>query len=327
LNNYKERYRQHCKEELSIPIFSRDWWLDAVCGNENWDVTLVEKGGRIIGSMPYFIKKRMGFTLLTHPPLTQKLGPWLRPSNKKYAKMLSYQKDVMSALIEQLPSYDYFLQNWDYNNTNWQPFYWKDFKQTTYYTYVLSELADEKQLWDGIEAKIRTDIRKATNRYNLHVRDDLGIEDFLKLNRSTFRRQGKTPPYTKKLVKRLDRACDQRNCRKIWIAEDEEGRHHAGAYVVWDENSAYYLMGGGDPDLRNSGATSLVIWVAVKHASTVTQKFDFEGSMVESIERFFRAFGGRQELIFNISKTNSKLLQLRQCLLSITGRLTQKAYL
>ena len=86
---------------------------------------------------------------------------------------------------------------------------------------------------------------------------------------------------------------------------------------MWDENSAYYLMGGGDPDLRNSGAASLVLWEAIKHASTVTGKFDFEGSMNESIERFFRGFGGRQELAFNVSKTNSKLLHIRQCLLDI----------
>ena len=41
--NSKERYRILCDHERSIPIFSRDWWLDAV-SNEAWDVSLVEKG-------------------------------------------------------------------------------------------------------------------------------------------------------------------------------------------------------------------------------------------------------------------------------------------
>jgi len=320
MKNNQARYRQHCREEASVPIFSQDWWLDAVCADGIWDAALVERGGRIIGSMPYFMKKRMRFTLLTHPPLTQKLGPWLRPSNAKYAKSLSYQKDVMSTLIEQLPSYDYFYQYWDYSNTNWQPFYWKGFKQTTYYTYVLPELLDEQQIWDGIEGKIKTKIRNAAKRYKLHVRDALDIEEFTELNRKTFERQAKSLPYSERIVQRLDRACVDRTCRKIWIAEDDQGRRHAGAYIVWDENSAYYLMGGGDPELRNSGAASLVLWEAIKHASTVTRKFDFEGSMVESIERFFRAFGGRQKPVFNISRANSKLLQLRQCLLIMMGK-------
>ena len=318
--NNKERYRQHCGEEISIPIFSRAWWLDTVCGEKNWDVVIVEKGGRIIGSMPYYLKKRMGLTLLTQPPLTQTLGPWIRLSNANYAKGLGYQKDVMNALIEQLPAFDYFSQNWHYSNDNWLPFYWKGFKQTTYYTYLLSDIKDEKKLWDGLESKIRTDIKKAGERFNLHIRDDLKAEDFFKLIQKSFGRQNMQMPCTKELVLRLDKECQMHKCCKILIAEDEEGRRHAGAYIIWDENSAYYLMGGGDPDLRNSGAASLVLWEAIMHAATVTDKFDFEGSMNESIERFFRGFGGMQELAFNVSKINSKLLHVRQFLLNIKGR-------
>ena len=41
----KEKYQELCKYEKSIPIFSKDWWMDAVCGEDNWDVLLVEGGG------------------------------------------------------------------------------------------------------------------------------------------------------------------------------------------------------------------------------------------------------------------------------------------
>lgn len=68
-------------------------------------------------------------------------------------------------------------------------------------------------------------------------------------------------------------------------------------------------MGGGDPDLRNSGATSLCIWEAILFASTIVKKFDFEGSMIESIEKFFRAFGASQTPYFEIYKTPSKLIR------------------
>lgn len=188
------------------------------------------------------------------------------------------------------------------------------------YTYILRELPDENKLWSGLMAKIRTDIRKAEGRFGLEVRDDLGLDVFLELNRKTFARQGQKVPYTDELVGRLDKACEQRNCRKFFIALDSEGRKHAGVYIVWDENSAYYLMGGGDPELRNSGATSLCMWHAIKHAATVTKSFDFEGSMIEPVERFFRAFGAVQTPYFNITKTNSRLLRLRQCAKNIMGK-------
>lgn len=311
----KDLYKQLCKTEKDIPVFSQYWWLDALCGNTNWDVAIVEKGGRILGTMPYFIRHKHGLTMLIHPPLTQTLGPWIRPGTAKYAKTLASQKDVLQTLIDQLPDFDTFGQNWHYTNTNWLPFYWRGFQQTTLYTYILPNLSNEQQLWSGMLNNIRTDIRKAEGRYRLIVRDDLGLESFLRLNRMTFQRQGKNLPYPESLVHCLDKACSERNCRKIWIAEDDKGRHHAGVYVIWDENSAYYLMGGGDPELRNSGATSLCMWTAIRYAATVTRCFNFEGSMIEPIERFFRSFGAIQIPYFHISKTPSRLLRFRQYLL------------
>ena len=34
--------------------------MDAVCGEDNWDVLIVEKGGEIVASMPIYIKKKFG---------------------------------------------------------------------------------------------------------------------------------------------------------------------------------------------------------------------------------------------------------------------------
>ena len=51
------------------------------------------------------------------------------------------------------------------------------------------------------------------------------------------------------------------------------------------------------------------MWEAIQFASTVTQRFDFEGSMMEPVEKFFRAFGATQTPYFSISKTPSRLLK------------------
>jgi lipid II:glycine glycyltransferase (peptidoglycan interpeptide bridge formation enzyme) len=291
-------------------LFQKPWWLDAVCGKDNWDVVLVEKGGQIIASMPYYMGKRRGMRIITMPKLTQTMGPWLRPSNAKYANQLAEQKDLMTGLIEKLPAYDYFLQNFHYSITNWLPFYWQGFSQTTRYTYMLEEISDTQKIWDDLLPKIRTDIKKAQNRFGLQVCTDLGIDAFLTMNEQTFTRQRMKLPYSKDFVKRLDNACKEHNARRIFFAKDMDGRIHATVYIVWDENSAYYLMGGSDPDLRNSGANSLCMWEAIKFASTVTKAFDFEGSMIEPVERFFRAFGARQMPYFQVSKINSPFVKI-----------------
>lgn len=310
----KEKYRNLYQAESTIPIFSRPWWLDAVCG-EDWDVCLVEKDGQLVASMPYhFSRNRFGLMVLSHPNLTQTLGPWLRGSGAKYAKRLGHEKDLLNSLIDQLPSFDDFHQHWHYRNTNWLPFYWRGFQQTTRYTYRLPDLSDLDQVWKGFRENIRCDIRKAKSRFKVTVRTDLSIDDFLTINAKTFERQGMGLPYTKSFIQRLDTACMANNARKIFIAEDEQGRHHAGVYIIWDEQNAYYLMGGGDPELRASGATSLCMWEAIQFAATVTRGFDFEGSMIEPVERFFRAFGAIQTPYFSITKTPSRITQVRTCI-------------
>lgn len=314
----KDRYRKLCEEEATIPIFSRDWWLDLVCGDA-WDVCLVEKSDQILAAMPYCLKKQYGFTLLTQPKLTQTLGPWLRPSGAKYSNRLGQEKDLLTGLIDQLPYFDYFHQNWHHANSNWLPFYWKGFNQTTRYTYRLPNLNNLDLIWSGFRENIRGDIRKASNRFNLSVRTDLTIEDFLALNIQTFSRQGLGAPYSPAFVRLLDRVCSDHHVREIFIAEDELGQRHAGVYIIWDEQSAYYLMGGGNPSLRSSGAASLCMWEAIKFAATKTNSFDFEGSMIEPIERFFRAFGAVQTPYFAVSKTQSRIIEVVRAVKLITN--------
>jgi len=122
---------------------------------EAWDVALVTKGEEIVASMPYVVKQQYGMKFISQPSLTQTQGPWLRQTNAKYAKRLSREKDLMQALISQLPRYDHFVQNWDHRQTNWLPFYWKGFSQTTRYTYRIEDLKNSDEIWAGLQQNIR----------------------------------------------------------------------------------------------------------------------------------------------------------------------------
>jgi len=284
-------------------IFQQPWWLEATSPRQ-WGVVEIEKSSSIVARLPYVIKRKQGLKLLTMPKLTQTLGPWLAPSTAKYSKQLAQQKDLINSLIEKLPPFDYFSQNFHYSIQNWLPFYWKGFSQTTRYTYTLNNLTDLDSLWADFQENIRREIRKAKKK--IVVRSDLSLQKFIYLNELTFKRQGIDLPYTKELVHRIDKACIDHQSRKIFFAEDSQGVIQAAIYIIWDQKSAYYLMGGSDPDLRNSGANSLLMWEAIKFASTVTQSFDFEGSMIEPVERFFRAFGAKQVPYFQVSKMSKR---------------------
>src|SRR5699024_787057 len=109
------------------------------------------------------------------------------------------------------------------------------------------------------------------------------------------------------LFSRVFEASTSRNQGQLFVARDARKNIHAALFLVWDQHSAYYLMGGASGRFRTSGAQSLLMWEAIKFASDKTNKFDFEGSMLEPVERFFRGFGARQKPYFQITKMSKKM--------------------
>lgn len=295
-----------------LPVFMEPWWLDATAGPDSWNVVLVESGSGIDAALPFAVLGRRGTRVLGMPQLTQTLGPWLSPSGDRSASRLAREKDLIGALLDALPACDQYAQSWHYSRTNWLPAYWRGYSQTTRYTYRIPSLHDLDRTWADMQSNIRGDARKAASRFGVAVDSEASLDDFLDLQDQTFARQGKPRPYSRDFIAGVDAAAHAQRARCILIARDPSGRAHAGAYLVWDSESAYYLMGGGNPELRSSGATSLCLWEAIRFASTVTKSFDFEGSMIEPIERFFRGFGAVQTPYFSISRTTSWRLQARR---------------
>lgn len=305
----KDVYRKLCSTEKTIPLFSRDWWLDAVCGKDRWDVVIEEKGDQVFASLPFFITVKYGFRMIKMPALTQHMGVWIKyPENQKYAKMLSYQRDITARLVDRLPQVASFHQRFHYSFTNWLPFFWRGYSQSSRYTYILEDLTDLDEIFSQFKTNIKTDVRKAGRILTVTTDDD--FQKIVDLNRLTFSRQQTDFELDERALENIESACREKKCRKMFFAKDAEDRVHAALYLVWDETSAYYLLGARDSSLENTGATSLLLWEAIQHASTVTTRFDFEGSMLKPVERFFSAFGAVQKPYFDIKKTNSALLRL-----------------
>ena len=61
------KYRKWCLDTPNLPLFARDWWLDAVCGASNWNVVIDQNGLAI----PYHQIRRWGLRRIVQPPCTQ----------------------------------------------------------------------------------------------------------------------------------------------------------------------------------------------------------------------------------------------------------------
>ena len=309
----KARYHDFCRTAPDVPVFAQPWYLDACAESGAWDVVLAEEKGRVVAALPFFYKQKGPFRYATMPPFVKWLGPYLLP---EFRGRLPQEHELMLALIAQLPTLAAFQQNFYPTATNWLPFYWQRYRQTTYYTYRLHHLQDLARVEAGLSSGIRRDIRLA--RPQVRVVHHLPLAEFYRVNGLSFARQGLPAPYSFAQFQRLDAALALAGSRQPFFAVDEQERVHSVAYLIWDATTAYFLLAGDDPARRASGAGVLLAWEAIRYASEVLglDCFDFEGSMLPGVERIRARFGAVQTPYFYVWKHNSRLFELLQKLKS-----------
>ena len=238
------------------------------------------------------------------PHLTQTLGVLLeyRPE-RCYERSLTAAMGATRQLVEAMPSCDLFRVNFHPSFTNWLPFYWAGYTQTTRYTYTIEDLTNLDYVFECFSRNIGRIIRKAqTSGFTVEETDDLGI--LLALNRRTFGCQGLAVPYPDELVRRIDTACKERDARSLLVVRDARGRVHMAELDVHDGGTTHALIRGSDPAARASEAGSLLGWGSIQLASRVSTRYDFTGSMIEGVERHMRSFGAIQTPYFSIFRDN-----------------------
>lgn len=302
---HREQYQDFAAQAPDLPLFLQPWYLDAVCEGGSWHAAMVQKNGRTVAVLPYFLKQKLGWRYVTMPQLCKQMGPYLLPEFRE----LKWEMRLYEELIAQLPpNLAAFEQNFNYQVGNWLPFYWKGFKQTTLYSYVLPLEVSEELIFKNIEKNYRQKIRAAEAR--LRVREDLPLGELQRLVGMSFERQGLEPPVSFHFLQKLYDALLEHQAGRLFFASDPEtGQLHSAALLVWDNTSAYYLMSGDDPALRASGAAVLLKWAAIRYVKNVLglPLFDFEGSMMRGVEQGRRDFGAQQRPYFRVRHEWSKL--------------------
>lgn len=302
LNNYR---MLEAITTFSNGVFEQPWWLNIVAPG-SWHAVTVERNNTIAARLSFQQRRvgRLGWCILSNPPATQTVGPWLRECSHSYSRRLHEENELVAELLRSMPICDSADLLLSPTFTNPLPFLWNDFKVGIHCTYRLTNLGDPDRLWRGFSDKCRNAVRKA--KKELSVNEGLDGTTFYDLLSNTMARQGMVYPYSRDLVCKLQSECVRRGAGKVVYVEDAHGHIHSAAFLVWDATTMYYLMAGSDPDKRGSGANNLLIWHVLQWAAEVTQTFDFEGSVIPGIEHFFRSFGATQTLMLRATKESPR---------------------
>jgi hypothetical protein len=252
-----------------------------------------------VAALPFFWKKKLGWKYVTMPLFCKHLGPFLAPEFRS----ADWEMRLYAELEEQLPHLAAFEQNFHAQVSNWLPFYWKGYRQTTLYTYTLDLGASVEALFQNVRKNYRNKIKAAEAK--LRTRSDLPLQELHRLSEMAFERKGIGSPVPYSVLEKVWTALSAQGCGRMFFAEDRvSGELHAACLLAWDAQTAYLLMSGSDPRLRQSGAGVLLQWEAIMYAKNALNLsvFDFEGSMLPEVEQGRRDFGAKQQPYFRVRK-------------------------
>ena len=283
-------------------LFEEPYWLDCVAPGA-WEAVEISRDGRVIARLPYVVRKAYGVTSLSVPRLTPWLGPWIAPSDGKYAKQLGAQHELLRELVRQLPKAHRVFMSCAPEFTNLHALNSEGYTLGLAYTYRLEDLSSLDAIWTEFSSATKGRCKLARKHVEVATGPDL-LPKVIHSMSKTFERQNlghKVRPLAATL-ERLDSALGKRGQCRSFAAIDAKGRTHAAIFIVFDERHAFGLAAGSDAELRKFGANSLLVWEAIQFAATHSRIFDFEGSMIPSVERYNRDFGPRQVPVYSALK-------------------------
>jgi hypothetical protein len=306
-------YQSLCDQGKITALFMQPWWLDAT---GNWEVALASRHGKIIGAMPFSKVSRWGIPVITMPALTHHLLIWMeKPSDISARKWLTREKQIIWLLLDDLPAYGYFSMVFEARSfSNWLPFHWRGFRQEMRYTFEI-ERTDSETLDQQINRNLKRNIKASASAIDIQYHVDTGV--FYAICSHTYKRQKMKMPYSAELFSKIDQAVIKNKAGVKIGAFNQAQELMAVAYLVWDDDRAYYFLAGDTDAGKKSGASIVLCREAIRIAfeEKNLKTFDFCGSMIESITEIRRQFGAKPVGLMKIFKARYKGLEILQTLL------------
>lgn len=289
----------------STSFFLSQTWLSANEGRLNVIEVSKTENDKPLARFAYLSYSKLGKPMIITPPMAPHCGLEIYSKPDSASKRQTLIKRVLRSIAEELAHHKpaaYIDLNFPYEIKDIQPFKETDFDIDVAYTYLLRLDQSEENLLFSMSPERRKNIRDGANKsYETVINGDpVGVE---RLIADTLESRG-VKPQRETIRNLLKGASDD----LFWVAVWSEGKILATTIIGFDSTSAYYLAGGTVKDQNLAGP--LAMWNAILESQKRgAKRFDFLGSSVPAIERYFRGFGGELTPYFRVRK-NTGLIDL-----------------
>jgi len=254
----------------------------------------------------------LGRKALITPPFWPNIGPLIRPMDGKTVNRITRAKSIITAWITFLDAsaYSRVELSIPVDVVDLQPAIWAGWEVHVRYTYRLNLKISETELFGGYEDKLKTILRNCENA--ALVSNQVPIE----VNAAKLIGKGleeKNALAHRVIFEGVLSSVSPENgaVSRVCIADD----CIAESLYLISEGVAYYLFGGTNSTGKKLSAGHLSLHNAILDAKRRgCEVFDFEGSMMPGVERYFRQFGGEICPYFVVSKGMTTYKWLRKAI-------------
>jgi len=270
---------------INSRIYAYSWYLDIVA--DNWDVLVLDDYEAVM-PLPFFRLKRSFFIRkLAQPNFCQQLGVF---SNCKLSD------DVVRQFVVRFSEFK--LKTYNFNS------YYKlnnsslNYKVAEKVNYELNLRNSYSAIKKGYSKSLLRNLKKA-NKVDLVISSDISILQFILMKENNKKHKIKKEQY--KIMKRLIKELIQRkkgNLYGVFL----ENKLIASAYFIEENNRFTHLFSATTSTGKEFSAISFLFDNIVENNATENMIFDFEGSMIPNVARFFKSFGAQKINYYSLEK-------------------------
>lgn len=251
-------------------IYAQSWYLDIV--SPNWEALVLNDYQTV---MPLPKKKKYGLSYLTQPFFTQQLGIFSRNI---------IENELVEKFVSKIP---YHIYRINFNEENFCK------KATALPNYVLDLQQNYEDIRKNFAENTKRNIKKA-EKLGLSVKNINSVDFFQFFKEINDVKYEKLLPVLEKIV-----FC-KNSAVKLYSVVNQEGRVVAANLTLQTGNRIINLVPVSNSEGREQSAMFFLLDYLIRQNAETEAIFDFEGSKIESIAKFYQGFGARFEPYYQI---------------------------
>lgn len=288
---------------LHASVFCSRAWL-SMFGDHLRLYGIFNNNNELTGAFYMFSTVKKGLRLEICPPFTPNNGLFFENRAENNANVQTVNKHVLEEVTAFLKSLNAQLLEFTLPVPigDTQPFTWAKFRVKVKYTYHIDLQLSEEQLLANLSSEKRKSLNKA-KKDDIRIEETKDMQLVKKMILKTFARKqlNKNLAYLDKIL--FEFAAPENSLAHIAM---DNGLPIAATFCVHDADTMYYLFGGYDAGQRHHGAGVSCMWSSILKAKQLgLSVFDFEGSMLPEVEKYFREFGGRLNPYYTASRSTA----------------------